>query len=1643
MRPDPSVHRVGALNVKLLLILSIVGMSLVGGLGGAYYFLVLRSASSINAKAAELERAENYRDARRNYGRALGKEPRDLNYLMSLQRVILLTSPNSTVEANEFYNAWLSSLKWGAENHPDLPERSQILVRTVYADAMDVRSAALMEMVEETADAAGIRSLENEAFSERWIAASRLNKIRWGDLRDRERDEAFDLLQNRLDDNPQAIDFGIALRGYALRLEDVTLDNDRSFIREYAQTLRNLFDQSSLVKVPAPGTEPAYLSSARALVGDEFVSPLPEGAVGHARALWTIGRLEAALALNNERVLEILPDVKVEDSPLREFALSEVPRMIELFDVSDCLEILSRMGEPDLLSQSEAALSNLQATSYSDYVIEHRRIQLLSQSPEEDDRALAFELAEGFTQRPRPTVGLYAGSFDDLKLGIYGIHTGLVMDQLVRGQLEKEDALVIIDELYDEASALVPEPEDNIVLLEIQAKRAYAEGGNRNLRTAARLLDDILRRKSLSGQATDVRLLLYSVQVNRELNQLGLALSQLDQALESVPNEPTLLQNKLQILVLKRDWEQVLLLGQAMMDAEMNVEASAEAVQMAQDALEGRATTSPLALEVQAILRRYDDGDREESLREMKAVYERESQAFIVVVSYVRMLIVEEQKALALEILDAFDTSNPRVEQAIRELRVTASTSDPIDAIVLFHSDELDVNPATGAVSILRDLLSLQANADRSGDLELVDRVKKEISARELDASQNYPEEPEWIEFRFSRALLNEDWSAAIDAAQFAERLDVDQASGKTYQGRLAMAQREWATARDAFASAVEALPTDGRLLAQLAQSEAQLGDYANAERHFVEAWEIQPNSVSIASGYATLLVQIGKKQAAAEVLQSASRFAPNNIALREAWLNLALEGADLSGLLQIRLSRYSSSPDDLRNVIELALLLGVAEPTVQTIRILDPKFSFNENQFNQLPAERQDALIESNRQAWWKQSDELLDEVLQAADPQFDALAVASYKAEISKRQGRSELGIAALRDLVSSSEDDELSLKANLLLSNLFSDLGRTDESIAILESLNEISATFAAASIYMSKNQFAEAADQYEMLVAKLPEASVGSTVRVFRPDGSRPGLVESVLPRHAFFEQYSECLARSGQPAEAQAIFDGLPAPQDDRDKAARALIQSMIYAGYASKKYSENEDGSSDEASALQEIVSAKQLLPRDIGPRLLEASIYTEQFRRTGDKEAYEAAIKSLTEAERLSPQSAAVAAARFALLDAGGDISEGIRALQTQLDRDPTNNKLRLRIVREYLSLGDRVSAASVAGEGGRSLPTGTLSAQWFARAGELLIGIPDQEIQARDYFRRAFDQDPNSATFARRMASEVSVPTPDWRLVVQLTAKEKAWVQDNPDLLSLRATALLNVGREQESRTVLRECFSAFQRQVAKGTPKLMISRYPLQLRAYFGDDRVEEVKRFAEEANGGSLSWPLLNGLARVKLNSGDLEGAVEDAKKSAEMATEQADPEAAEVWLVAGNIAIAANEPTEAISSWEKSLSLDPNQPLTTNNIAYVLSDKLGEHERALPLAKAAAAASPLNPQILDTLGTVYLALGDADAAVSVLAESVRRGAGAATQARHALALARSGSTDQARLTLSAAKARDDAQGDDFEALAREVESNLTP
>lgn len=1648
MRQHISQARVGALNIKLLLLISIVGMSLVGGLGGAYYFLVLRSATAIHQKAKQLEAAGQLREARRNYGRALGKEPRDLGYLTDLQRTILLTSPGSRVEANEFYSFWIGSLKWGAENHPELTERSRALVQAVYSDAKASRSSSLMEMVEEIADASGVRNVDNEVFAERWVAVSRLNRVRWSELKSRDRDEAFELIQNRLEDNPLAIDYGIALGAWSLRLEEAVLDNDRSYILEYAGKLREIFDASSTADVPSQGSERLLASHARSLVGEAFALPVPENGVGHGRSLWLIGRLHAAKALNSDRVQEICPEVQVSDGSLRERAILELPLMMEISDIQECYRSLSVMGEPDLTAQLVQAFRNLQGFSDAPYFVEQNLAEILSQSTEEQDRIGASKVVADFMSRERPKTGLFAASFDDLRLSMYRIQVGLVMDQLVRGSLDREDAVEQIASLRSEAQAFVTDPDSNLVFLEIKAKEAYARNTKQSLRESAKIFDDILRSQNLAGGAPNVRLLLYSVQVNRELDQIGLALRQLDQALDQVPNEPTLLQNKLQLLILNREWENVVALGQAMVDADIVADIAFEAIQGAKDALNGGGPSSPLETQVRDVALRFDSGEYENALLEMSDLYSRFPEEFRVVNTYVRMLVANNQNERALEVMDGFASSSPRVDEIFRELRSIASTSDPIDAIVLFHTSDKGLNEPERAVAILRGLKGILGSSKSSSDDSLGQRIQDEIKKRSDAASINFPDDPGFIEFQFVDAIVAEDWSSAESLVERAVQDDLDQASGYTYRGRLAAARRDWVGARDAFSSATEEIPTDGQILAQLAQSEANLGEYANAERHFVEAWEIQSNSVSIGRSYATLLVQLGKYEEAVDVLRTASRLSPSNIAIREAWLNIALRAGDTLELLRVRASRYSVNPDDTQNTLEFARLLATTTPSVESAILLNPEFPYTPARFNQLSAARQNALLAEAQKVWMSRSDNLLDQLRAKDDDGKTLLLINAYKAEILKDQGQAQEAIGLLLQEMSQAENQESKLMTRLLAAQMYSGIGQFRKAVETLSypdgQTPDQSALFASAAILMANNQFANAADVYAELIALLPDEGLGKTLQLLRPNTFRPGLDKFELPQYAILEQYAECLARSNRTDEAQVVLDGLPQTEDTRDLASRSLVQALIYAGVSEKKFRSDEDGSSEEALALQVLAESKELLPQDVGPRLLEASILTERYRRVGTRESYDEASAAVASAEALAPNSPAVSTARFQLLGAGGERAEAIRTLVGQLERTPKNDVLRSRIIRQYLQLGDRVAAASVASSGADAYPSGKRSADWLSQAGELLTGVTGQIVQAREYLRNAFDQDPNEARFARRMASEVAVPSPDWQLIIRFTAKEKAWVQDNPDLLSMRAKALLENGREQESRKVLRECYVAFERQVSNGAPKMGMARFPLQLSTYFGSGRSAEIARFAREVSGAdSLSWPLLNGLARVKLTEKDFDGAIEDAQQSAKLAEDLNDPEAFQVWLAAGNIAIAADQPETAISAWRKSLSLKPDQPLTANNIAYILSVNLGEHQQALPLAEQAVAANPTNPTILDTLGSVQLALGDTQAARQTLAQAIRRGAGAMTHVRYALALAKDGDAQQAGSVLASAKNRDDAEGDEFEAMILEVESILSP
>ncbi|MGH6830239.1 MAG: tetratricopeptide repeat protein [Methylocella sp.] len=90
---------------------------------------------------------------------------------------------------------------------------------------------------------------------------------------------------------------------------------------------------------------------------------------------------------------------------------------------------------------------------------------------------------------------------------------------------------------------------------------------------------------------------------------------------------------------------------------------------------------------------------------------------------------------------------------------------------------------------------------------------------------------------------------------------------------------------------------------------------------------------------------------------------------------------------------------------------------------------------------------------------------------------------------------------------------------------------------------------------------------------------------------------------------------------------------------------------------------------------------------------------------------------------------------------------------------------------------------------------------------------------------------------------------------------------------------------------------------------------------------------------------------------------------------------------GDVNQVADQVDRAIRAYEEARKYDADNWITQNNIAYLLSDKRGENQAALPYAQRAVALKD-NAFTLDTLGWIYVGLGRYDLAVAELSRAIR-------------------------------------------------------
>lgn len=101
----------------------------------------------------------------------------------------------------------------------------------------------------------------------------------------------------------------------------------------------------------------------------------------------------------------------------------------------------------------------------------------------------------------------------------------------------------------------------------------------------------------------------------------------------------------------------------------------------------------------------------------------------------------------------------------------------------------------------------------------------------------------------------------------------------------------------------------------------------------------------------------------------------------------------------------------------------------------------------------------------------------------------------------------------------------------------------------------------------------------------------------------------------------------------------------------------------------------------------------------------------------------------------------------------------------------------------------------------------------------------------------------------------------------------------------------------------------------------------------------------------------------------------------------DQEKAALWQELGEVQHVAGDFAASRAAYEESLRFDPDNWVTLNNLAYLLSDRLQENRLALPYAQRAVANIESSP-VLDTLGWIYVGLGDHAQAIAELSRAVR-------------------------------------------------------
>lgn len=101
-----------------------------------------------------------------------------------------------------------------------------------------------------------------------------------------------------------------------------------------------------------------------------------------------------------------------------------------------------------------------------------------------------------------------------------------------------------------------------------------------------------------------------------------------------------------------------------------------------------------------------------------------------------------------------------------------------------------------------------------------------------------------------------------------------------------------------------------------------------------------------------------------------------------------------------------------------------------------------------------------------------------------------------------------------------------------------------------------------------------------------------------------------------------------------------------------------------------------------------------------------------------------------------------------------------------------------------------------------------------------------------------------------------------------------------------------------------------------------------------------------------------------------------------------PDVAGLYVLLGELYVSSRQWEEAKGSLEKALSLSPQNPAASNDLAFLMLQTGGNPDLAMPLAETARRGLPDSPQVADTMGWALYQKGAYDSAIAQFKEALK-------------------------------------------------------